>query len=197
MTLTSENYIEKFLPQYLNDNYKEMLASNLANFPNNMDKIYMNNQDYLNNKDSILQSDIFEYKDESLNKPKRVLVISNTCDNSGDNKRDFPLNIACVPLIKLQKLLNCLRKNQKKEDEIIDFEKKVKSQKYSNLLFFPKINNNDDDYIACFDKPFSEEREQFNKKSNKLMSLSNYGFYIFLLKLSIHFTRILEKINRG
>jgi hypothetical protein len=30
-----------------------------------------------------------------------------------------------------------------------------------------------------------------------LFTLSNFGFYLYLLKLSIHFTRIQEKIDRS
>ena len=38
-------------------------------------------------------------------------------------------------------------------------------------------------------------REELNSK--RLFSLSDYGFYMLLFKLSVHFSRIQEKVNRG
>ena len=35
-----------------------------------------------------------------------------------------------------------------------------------------------------------------SKCADKLFTLSNFGLYLFLLKMSIHFTRIQERINR-
>ena len=32
--------------------------------------------------------------------------------------------------------------------------------------------------------------------SNRLFTLSNYGFYLFLVMLSMHFTRVREAVNR-
>ena len=34
-------------------------------------------------------------------------------------------------------------------------------------------------------------------KMNRIFTLGNYGFYLFLLKLSIHYTRIADKIDRN
>lgn len=33
-------------------------------------------------------------------------------------------------------------------------------------------------------------------KQKKIFTLSNYGFYMFLVKLSIHFTRVREGVDR-
>ena len=37
----------------------------------------------------------------------------------------------------------------------------------------------------------------FFENHKKNATFSNYGFYMFLLKLSLHFTRIQEKVDRG
>ena len=73
-----------------------------------------------------------------------------------------------------------------------DFPNNIDSRFYSNynldeaVVFF--------DYTNSFDVHFID-RDKL--KERRLVSLSYYGFYILLLKLSIHFTRIQEKVQRS
>lgn len=57
--------------------------------------------------------------------------------------------------------------------------------KYDGIVFLDRINN-----ISHRDI----DRLKLNEK--RLFTLSDYGLYLFLLKLSIHFTRIQEKVDR-
>lgn len=66
-------------------------------------------------------------------------------------------------------------------------------------FYLPKSKNLDEavaffDYTNSFDINYID-RESL--KERRLVSLSNYGFYILLLKLSIHFTRVQEKVERN
>ncbi len=54
-----------------------------------------------------------------------------------------------------------------------------------SLVFLDRIWNLDNNYI---------DRSSLNK--SRLFTLSNTGFYIFLTKLSIHFSRIRERVDR-
>mgnify|MGYP006347031977 CR=1 FL=1 len=58
----------------------------------------------------------------------------------------------------------------------------------------------DFDGIIFFDRvisiPLSNQRtEEFVQ--NRIFTLSNFGFYLFLLKISYHFTRVKERIDRN
>ena len=58
-----------------------------------------------------------------------------------------------------------------------------------------KLKN--EDYIVFFENMLSIDRDYFFENHKKNATFSNYGFYMFLLKLSLHFTRIQEKVDRG
>ena len=73
----------------------------------------------------------------------------------------------------------------------------VKQMRASFLVMGPMIANLDEavvffDYTNSFDIHFIN-RDSLKEK--RLVSLSNYGFYILLIKLSIHFTRVQEKVQ--
>ncbi len=57
---------------------------------------------------------------------------------------------------------------------------------YEAVVFLDRINH-------CSNKSISRE----NISESRLFMLSNYGFYLFLVKLSIHFNRIQENVDRG
>ena len=70
------------------------------------------------------------------------------------------------------------------------------------MFYLPKGANIEEDSIALFDKTLHCKRDDFfilaqEDNRNKLSTFTNYGFYMFLLKLSIHFTRIHEGIDRN
>jgi hypothetical protein len=63
----------------------------------------------------------------------------------------------------------------------------------------PKIEGKLDDSIVFFDRVCNFPNKLIvrqNLKSRRLFTLSDYGAYLFLFKLSIHFTRIQDKVDR-
>jgi hypothetical protein len=57
--------------------------------------------------------------------------------------------------------------------------------KEESIIFFDRMNNCDNDLV---------DREKLSER--RIFTLSNYGFYLFLFKLSVHFTRIREGVDR-
>jgi len=55
-----------------------------------------------------------------------------------------------------------------------------------SIVFLDRINNISNKVIK------SEELQ-----TRRIFTLSDYGFYLFLLKISIHFSRIQEKVDRN
>lgn len=99
----------------------------------------------------------------------------------------------------LQKYVENLQMKNIREDVIINHVKDIRKQAITSMLFLP-ANSKMPDSIVFLNRITSVDnsyfsREELNKK--RLFSLSDYGFYMLLFKLSVHFSRIQEKVNRG
>jgi hypothetical protein len=143
-------------------------------------------------------------------RPLPAFVLSNTCDIDPSNERLYPTRIVYAPIFQLEKYRNALiedhvkigRYKQEKIDAHIEA---IKKQFISHILFLPKGYGLMHDSIVFFDRlnncPLdtlnSKNLDSKNKTNERLFSLSDYGFYLFLVKLSIHFTRIREKVKRS
>lgn len=192
--------ITQYLPQYLSEESLRDLFAQLKDFPENLTSMYLASIKY---PDEVLQADIiddipvFDLPDTSMKKSK-VLVISNSCDNDIANSRLFPMSISYVPILKFDSLITKLRSLEIPSQKIDSFIENVKKQTLTNVIFLPRGTVFDEDLVAFLDRSLNINQSKFLKlaKNNKIATMSNYGFYIFLLKLSIHFTRIREKIDR-
>lgn len=204
-----EEDIKLYLPQYLSSSEKDALIKELRKFPTNgtKDTIYTSALDktkYLLQGDGIDQVPYASFPD-TTQKRTSVILLSNTCDMSIDNlgSRLNNCRILYSPLIKFEKYEAILRskysgdKDQKRIDNHL---KDIKSQHITQALFLPKGGNLEYDSIIFFDRAISiplKEELTSEMSKNRIFTLSNFGFYLFLLKISIHFTRIQEKIDRN
>ena len=202
--MTSFEDIKKYLPQYLSDSDTKQLFSALKDFPNNIDERFYSNY---NLDDNILYQgdclkDIPAFKlPNTHSKLSQSIAISNTCDMDLNNSNERPWNtqrILFSQIILLEKLEKELCQRFPK-DKVTNYINSIKKQKITNTFYLPKSKNLDEaivffDYTNSFDIDFIERD---GLKEKRLVSLSNYGFYILLIKLSIHFTRIQEKVQRN
>ena len=198
----SDEEIKKYLPQYLSEIELNNLRKELSKFPTDgtKDTVYtiaLGNADYLLQGDGIAHMDYLNFPDVGI-KPINAILLSNTCDMSIDNKRMNPCRIMYAPILKFDIYARKLRESfpsQRVDNHLRD----IKAQQISQAMFLPKGGKMDYDGIVFFDRaisiPLSEETMQ-SMCGNKLFTLSNFGLYLFLLKLSIHFTRIQERIDR-
>lgn len=196
--------LEIYLPKYLSDADQRLLFDQLKEFPENIGKIYSSNCNFDN---GILQFDVVEnipfvnLPDTTI-KYTKVLILSNSCDIDPKNKRNLPPTISYIPLINIELFIKLLESKDKDKTQIENIIKNITSQKTTNMLYLPKGQNLDKDSIALLDRTLNCDRDVIFKlaqsdNNKKIISLSNYGFYLFLIKLSIHFTRIQEGIHRG
>ena len=74
----------------------------------------------------------------------------------------------------------------------------IRVQKTNNLFFLPSGGPLVDDHVVRLDDAHSMPVAVHNaaRDRGKLFTLSNTGFYMLALKLSIHFCRLQEKVNR-
>ncbi len=128
-----------------------------------------------------------------------VLIMTNTCDINPENKRYHPPYVFYCPIIKLSKYEDSI-KEMMNGQQLGDHISSIKRQEISSMLFLPRYSSiMKVDAIALLDRIVSYDIDYLTQdilKDNRLFSLSDFGFYIFLIKVSIHMTRIRENIDR-
>ena len=127
------------------------------------------------------------------------LILSNTCDMDLSNSRMFPASIMYAPIINLTTYISVLQKQGINSNKIENHISDIKQQKITQIIFLP-ANSQMEDSIVFLDKIYHVDNRFINRdtlEDQRLFSLSDYGFYMLIFKLSIHFSRIQEKVNRG
>lgn len=199
--MTDED-IKKYLPQYLSDTELNHLKEELANFPTDgtKDTVYtraLAGADFLLQGDGIGKVNYLSFPNSEIRQVNAILL-SNTCDMSIENKRMNPCRIMYAPIINFEKYAERLRKDFS-EQRVNNHLKDIKAQLISQILYLPKGGKMANDGIVFFDRaisvPLTENHVQ-EMCNNKLFTLSNFGLYLFLFKMSVHFTRIQERIDR-
>ncbi len=195
--------IKIYLPQYLTEESQKKLFSALEQFPDNMDnRLY---ETVNKNTETIFQGDgikdmlFINLPDTNVGKAD-VMILSNTCDIDINNVRLLAPNIIYAPILKLHKVIAMLEENGFEKDRIIGYHKSIVEQKITQIFYLPRGGLLEDDSIAMLDKLCSCDSEFINRGSLKdirLFTLSQYGFYLFLVKLSIHLTRVREGVDRA
>lgn len=193
-----------FLPKYLSAENYDILIKELESFPNNIDRrMYTCIQDeHLICQGDVLSSLPYCEIDHLGNGVKTIscIVLSNTCDTDINNTRLFSSRIQYSPLVSLEKYRSVLKKHAGvSEQQIDDHIKSIKSQHISQILYLPESHQFKES-IVFFDKTINIDSRSIDRntlKCRRLVSLSDYGFYMLLFKLSVHFCRVQEHVERG
>jgi hypothetical protein len=128
------------------------------------------------------------------------LIFSNSCDISIDNQRDIPPKIVFAPLVPLRAYEEKLAASGKLDTVRIESKlAAIRKQLVTSLLYLPKGGGLQEECIAILDDVHSMPRTAFftSTRDEKLFTLSQMGFYLFVLKISIHFCRFQEGISRS
>ena len=192
-----------YLPKFLSAESDKELFESLKDFPNNIDsRIYTN---YLTDSEIIYQGDaitdmLFINLPNPEIKPIPSIILSNTCDIDLNNIRNFPSQVVYAPIINLQKYKDALcQKSSKTKEQIDSHIQAIKKQEITQIFYLPSIDSKIENSIVFFDRVCNFPNKQISReklKDRRLFTLSDYGAYLFLLKLSIHFTRIQDKVER-
>ncbi len=191
-----------YLPKYLSAESEAELLSDLNSYPNNINsRIYGQPLGY---DDLILQGDglndllLIDLPDLT-SKEGRAVVLSNTCDVDIRNQRKFESRLCYSPLVNLEKYKTRLLENNNLEG-VENHINSIREQKITQIFYFPKGERLEYEALIFFDRMCSCKRASITTESisaRKIFTLSNYGIYVFLFKLSVHFTRIRESIDRS
>jgi len=208
-----EDYFENILPSYLVEADKTRLRNALRQFTpegrgneinySNFYKRY--DHAYFMQSDLIKEIRIAKWDEQNTEFQKGytdAIIISNTCDISFDNKHDVNIK-QCLfaPLIDFNEYLADLEMAGYSKDKIISFSQSVKAQLRTNIFYLPVHNKEAKEYMVLLDNVFwfpTAELNSFidNIDDNRITSLTLFGFYLFILKLSYHLCRLPEQCDR-
>lgn len=188
--------VGQYLPNYLTPSEKGDLVAGLKDFPDHF-------QYYLLGKfqDEALQGDIwndFTVIDFASGDRKNVrgLILSNSCDIDLTNTRQLPISITFAPLIKLAKLEHLLLQ-KKNEVEVAEIVRNIKSQKNTSFIYLPEDSSVPiEESVAYLNDLHSMPMKIFVEQASKVVTLTQQGFYLLVLKLSLHFSRFQEGVSR-
>ncbi len=128
----------------------------------------------------------------------RGVVLSNSCDVDPENPRDIPARLIFAPLVKLSAYEALLVKNGIEAAKIGAKIAAIRAQKTTNIFFLPASGPLAEDYVVRLDEaqsmPVAAHINSGDRE--KLFTLSNTGFYMLAFKLSVHFCRLQERVNR-
>ena len=187
-----------FLPKYLSPEQTRDLYTELSRFPN-IDSFYLDREDL---RGQLLQGDgwrgfiaiNFETGDRKL---VSGVIISNSCDIATENSRNIPVNILFAPLINLARYVERLRASGKPEGQIENILNSIRSQKVTSIFYLPGYPGVIDESLILLDDIHAQPLADFlGRERVGLFKLSQTFFYIFIIKLSIHFSRFNEDIQR-
>ena len=201
--MMSDEEIKKYLPKYLSAESYEQLLNELKSFPENIDsRLFTSSLDekYIYQGDGLLNMPTINLLSPEISKKETsCIVLSNTCDVSPDNKRFFTPAILYAPIITIKKYIDVMIAQKVPDEKIRNHINLLKQQKVTQLLYLPSTENCPES-IVFLDRIFNVDLKYISQEDiskRRLFSLSNYGFYILLFKLSVHFSRIQEKVDRN
>ncbi len=199
-----ENSFEEFrtyLPKYLSLEGQTNLFKELKQFPENIDDRMFTSR--LINTRTIFQGDaladvwVSNLPDPTIKKA-RVLVLSNTCDVAPENRRLLGPRLLYCPIIQFGKYKEMIQSQTGVEME--DHLAEIKRQRHSGMFYLPASPGLGYEAIALLDRVNNCDLQTLpldELLANRLFTLSDYGFYLFLFKLSVHLTRLREGVARS
>ena len=200
--------IKKYLPQHLSSSAQNELFKDLNGFPHNIDqRIYSSElakQKNIFQGDGITELLYINFPDTNIGEVPGI-ILSNTCDIDPANKRFMALRMVYTPIFNLAKYEQSLitihvESGQKSIQAIKSHISDIKKQYISHIFYLPKGGKLKNDSILFFDRINNCPSDLIDSKSipdKRIFTLSNYGFYLFLFKLSVHFTRIRDGVSRN
>lgn len=187
-----------FLPKYLSPEQQRQLYEELERFPDKLN-YYMPPGSY---PDNVLQGDgwrgfvVIDFE-TSERKTISAVVVSNSCDIDPNNQADSPRKIIFAPIVQLQRLEQVLREVGRKDEHIADKLGAIRRQHITTMFYLPAISGVMPESVALLDDCHQQPLDRFlSGTRSKAFTLSQSAFWVFLIKLSIHFTRLNEGVNR-
>ena len=194
-----------YLPKYLSTAAQENLFLELRQFPDNIDgrlyTIALQGERTLFQGDGLASLWVADLPGATIGKA-RVMVLSNSCDIAHDSGRLLGPRLLYCPIISFAKYEAMLQAQEhlRSRFDAAGHLDAIRRQRNSSMFYLPTNDRLGEDAIALLDRINNCDAQAVDSDEllrNRLFTLSDYGFYLFLFKLSLHLTRIREGISRN
>lgn len=192
--------IKIYLPKYLSEEQQVKLFDELTAFPQNIDSrfytTYLKDEVVLFQGDGFTEAEYPDFQSKSFRSIKGFLM-SNTCDSHLGNTRMFSPFLTLAPIFSLKKWEQKLLEKFGAE-QVQSHVEAIRRQRISQFFFLPENGGQEEMFVrfdCAFSIPASEDTEK-KLLGGRFFTLSNYGFYLLLVKLGIHLSRVQEKVDR-
>lgn len=193
--------IKAHLPAYLSADSKNALVDAMTRFPAiPADKFYtikLQGERHIFQGDGIEALPIIDLPAIEV-KERLALILSNTCDIAPENKRFFHSRLVYCPIINLEKYVKILREEGVTDVQIDGHIEAIKQQHITQIFYLPPFNGSEES-IVFFDRVLNADVELVKSDhlpKRRIFSLSNFGHYLLCLKISFHFCRFQDKVDR-
>lgn len=194
--------IRTYLPKYLSPESETRLFEALERFPGNLDEriytIKLKDEKFIFQGDGLRNLPVINLPNREI-QPAPVMVLSNSCDIGPEKINTISNNIVYAPIFRFEKYKVMIETVMHNPISLKSHLEDVRRQQISSIFFLPRGGSLDYDAIVRFDYVVNCKKEflnNFNIVESRIFTLSNYGLYLFLFKLSVHFTRMRENIDR-
>lgn len=189
--------LDQLIPKYLFDTDIKALAGQLKNFPDDK-AVYTN--DLPDNE--VLQGDVWTnliLRDWDSGERKQItgLILSNSCDIDPNNNPPPRQRVMFAPTLDLEKFGQALSEAGRTAAQVDNALSGIRRQQDSGIMYLPKVGNLKERFVFL-DQIYSQPLSHFlNQSPARVTAFNQYGFYVFLIKVSIHFLRMREGVVRG
>jgi hypothetical protein len=193
--------IRTYLPKYLSQEATVSLFKELESFPDNIDgrmyTIKLRNEQTIFQGDGLSELWVSDLPSHNVGR-SRVMVLSNTCDTSTENRRILGPRILYCPIIRMTEYASRYRTaNANNAEEHLSA---LRRQEITTMMYLPENENLGGEAVALLDRVNNCDAQQLDLSTlfqTRLFTLGDYGHYLFVFKISIHFTRIREDVRRS
>lgn len=201
--MTDEESLRIHLPKFLSTESLKDAIQAIRDFPDSLDQRFYTKR--LLGEAAVFQGDGIRgmpYHDFRQGKTKMVtaMILSNTCDIDPANQRFVPPSITYAPIFPLSAYRTILSESGAlRADQVEGKITGLQSQEVTNRLYLPAYEGLPPS-VVLLDRIMSCPNTYLDREAlqeQRLFVLSDYGAFLLALKLSIHFCRFQDKVDRG
>lgn len=194
--------IQRFLPTFLSHGSESAFVEEIRRFHEGHAQPFYTSR--LSHEPLLFQGDgvrdflLINLPDPQIRKGPGLLL-SNTCDASLENKRFFDGSLSYAPIFRLDAYLDTLLKEHASE-RIAEHARALRGQEITQIFFLPKGGGLAGDSLVFLDRTMTAptatvDRSRLNE--TRLFTLTDFGAWLLALKLSVHFCRVRDRVDRN
>lgn len=201
--MISPEEIRRHIPQYLAPESRAELFEGIAAFPDNITSRMYSSPPGV--ETTLLQGDgirdllMINLPDKRV-APAPAMILSNTCDIDPTNLQFSPRSICYAPIFNLEKYRQQLSARKIKSAEAIkQHVRDIRGYLVTGVFYLPTGGGLEDESIVFLDRICNCQTQSLDRgqlPERRIFTLSDYGAWLFLVVISIHFCRMNDRLDR-